>query len=172
MNIVNIHERVLQVDPAAAGALIDSLSSSQDRLWPKQLWPRMRFDRELGVGAQGGHGPIRYFVEKYTPGKAIRFRFTGPRGFDGFHAYEIEVCSEHEVVLRHSIRMKTHGRALLTWPVAYRPMHDALMEDSLAIAQLSLGLTPRITPWHPWVRLLRWLVSGGRAPSQNRLSKY
>lgn len=129
----------------------------------------MRFDRALAVGARGGHGPIRYFVEEYAPGKVIRFRFTGPGGFDGFHAYDILTGPEQQVFLRHSIRMNTHGRALLTWPLVYRPLHDALMEDSLAIAQLSLGLKPQIRPWSPWVRFLRWVVSGGRAPAQNRI---
>jgi hypothetical protein len=45
-------------------------------------------------------------------------------------------------------------------------MHDALMEDCLATAQVSLGLAPIIQAWSPWVRILRWLVSGGKARSQ------
>jgi hypothetical protein len=171
MKVVNVHERELETDPIEVGALIDSLASSEDRLWPKQLWPRMAFDRPLAVGAQGGHGPIRYFVEEYSQGKAIRFRFTGPKGFDGFHGYEIVSGPERRVALVHTLEMNTYGRALLTWPLAYRPMHDALMEDSLAIAQASLGLTPQIRKWSLWVRMLRWLVTGGRAHPQRTPDK-
>jgi hypothetical protein len=80
MKVINVHERELQADLEKVGALIDSLSSLEDALWPISSWPRMEFDLPLSVGATGGHGPVRYFVESYTPSQAIRFRFTGPKG--------------------------------------------------------------------------------------------
>jgi hypothetical protein len=166
MQVLNVHERMLEVDPVQIGALIDSLSSEEDRLWPKHVWPRMGFDLSLGVGAKGGHGPIRYFVEEYTPGKSIRFRFTGPKGFDGFHGFEIVSGPKQRVVLGHTLKMNTHGSAILSWPLIYRPMHDALIEDSLATAQVSLGLPSKIQLWSIWVKILRWVVSGGKARSQ------
>jgi hypothetical protein len=163
MEILNIHERVFEADPVKVGALIDSLSSGEDRLWPHHVWPRMAFDRPLGVGAKGGHGPIRYVVQEYTPGRSIRFRFTGPKGFEGYHGYEILSGPGQSVVLRHTLKMDAHGPALVSWPLVYRPLHDALLEDSLATAQVSLGLSPRIQPWSLRVKVLRWLVSGGRS---------
>jgi hypothetical protein len=166
MEVLNIHERALEAQPMQIGALIDSLASGDDRLWPKHVWPPMAFDRALGVGARGGHGPIRYYVEKYTPSKSIKFRFTGPKGFDGFHGYEIMNGPKQPVVLRHTLRMKPHGLAILSWSLVYRPMHDALLEDSLATAQASLGLSPQIQTWSLWVKVLRWAVSGGKARAQ------
>ena len=167
MDVLNIHERELEADPAAVGALIDSLSAREDRLWPKHAWPRMAFDRPLGVDARGGHGPIRYVVEAYTPGRSIRFRFTGPKRFDGFHGYEVaRGRSESSIVLRHTLKMTTHGLAMVSWPLVYRPMHDALLEDSLTLAQASLGLPPDIRPWSLWVKMLRWGVSGGKPVPQ------
>jgi hypothetical protein len=125
----------------------------------------MRFDRPLSVGATGGHGPIRYSVESYEPGQSIRFRFQGPKGFDGFHGYEL--LSEGDgVILRHRLEMETHGLAIITWPVLFGPLHDALLEDSLGRAEASLRLTPSVRPWSPWVRLLRWVLTGGRARKQ------
>jgi hypothetical protein len=126
----------------------------------------MEFDRRLSLGARGGHGPIRYFVEEYVPEECIKFRFTGPKGFDGFHGYERTKTSASTVVLHHTLEMTTHGRAILSWPAVYRPMHDALIEDSLATAAASLGLAPRIHPWSLWVRFLRWVVSHGKARAQ------
>lgn len=166
MNILNIHERELEANPIEVGALIDSLASKKDRLWPKHIWPRMEFDRSLRVGAKGGHGPIRYYVEKYSPGKSIKFRFTGPIGFNGFHGYEISGGPKLPVILRHTLKMDTYGTAILSWPLVYRPLHDALIEDSLATAQVSLGLTPKIQEWSHWVKILRWVVSGGKARLQ------
>lgn len=166
MQVLNMHERELEADPIQIGVLIDSLASKEDRLWPKHIWPQMKFDRSLCVGAKGGHGPIRYFVEAYTPGKTIKFRFTGPKGFDGFHRYDIVDDPKHAVGLRHTLKMNTYGLARLSWPLLYRPLHDALIEDSLATAQTSLGLTPKIKAWSPWVKMLRWLVSGGKARVQ------
>ena len=166
MEVLNIHERELEANQVQISALIDSLASKQDRLWPIHIWPRMEFDRSLGVGAKGGHGPIRYFVEEYTSGKSIKFRFTGPKGFDGFHGYDIVSGTKQQVALRHILKMNTYGPAILSWPLFYRPMHDALIEDSLTTAQVSLGLSPEIQTWSPWVKTLRWVVSGGKARSQ------
>lgn len=166
MKVLNVHERTFDRNPQHLGALLDSLASDADQLWPKRLWPRMAFDRPLGVGARGGHGPIRYSVEHYAPGESITFRFTGPKGFDGVHGYKIVTPSGYPAVLRHTLRMTTHGLAILSWPLVYRPLHDALIEDSLTRAQVSLGLTPTIKPWSLWVRFLRWVMSGGKAPPQ------
>ena len=166
VKVLNIHERVLSASPERVGALIDSLSSREDALWPKQSWPGIEFNRPLSVGAVGGHGPIRYIVEAYIPGRSIRFRFTAPRGFNGYHGYAVVDTDEHTCVLRETLEMTTHGPALLAWPFVFRPMHDALLEDSLALAQASLGLLPEVHPWSCWVRLLRWVLSGGRARKQ------
>ncbi len=68
----------------------------------------MEFDRRLGVGARGGHRPIRYFVEEYVPGESIKFRYTGPKGFDGCHSYEQIKTTADTVVLRHTLEMTIH----------------------------------------------------------------
>ncbi len=166
MNEINIHERELNAPVRDVGELIDSLSSRADRLWPTRFWPRMQLDRPLGVGARGGHGPIRYEVEAYNPGRSVRFRFTGPAGFDGFHELEIAGETGESVILRHSLRMRTRGLAILTWPLLFRPLHDALIEDAFATAEAALKLEPRIKPWSIWVRMVRAVTSGGRAPAQ------
>jgi len=167
MRILNIHQRQFEASAEAVGALIDSLASAADRLWPGRLWPRMRLDRPLGPGAAGGHGPIRYLVERYQAGKEIRFRFTAPRGFRGTHGYQVCCESDGRVILRHTLEMTTRGTALLSWPLLYGPLHDALLEDSLTLAAVMLGQHPDLRPWSRRVRLLRWLVSGGRAPAQS-----
>jgi hypothetical protein len=165
MKVRNVHERRFRAtDPV--GGLIDSLASPADALWPIESWPRIVFDRPLQIGAVGGHGPIRYVVEAYQPGKSVRFRFTGPKGFNGSHGYEVAAIGPETIVLRHVLEMTTSGLAILSWPLMYRPLHDALIEDSLATAQASLGYPPTVQPWSAWVKFLRWLVSRGRARLQ------
>lgn len=166
MKVQNIHERELPASPQQVGALIDSLSSRNDALWPRQCWPRMALDRPLGVGAAGGHGPVRYVVEAHQLGQSIRFAFTGPRGFDGHHRLEIVQAGAQRCVLRHTVEMTPRGAARLTWPLFFRPLHDALLEDALAVAQASLGQTPLVRPWSRWVKVLRWLASPGRTAPQ------
>jgi hypothetical protein len=158
VRVRNVHERVLAVPVEEVGALLDSLSSRSDRLWPKG-WPPMRFDRPLGIGAIGGHGPIRYEVEEYSPGRSVRFRFTAPAGFDGSHRYEVEALPQGGSVLRHVLEMEAGGMAVFTWPLLFRPLHDALLEDSLDRAETVLGNGPRRpSRWSWYVRLLRWVL--------------
>lgn len=166
MPIINIHQRDYPVPPEALGPMLDSLSSHNDRLWPVDMWPRMRLDRPLEVGASGGHGPIGYTVEAHEPGRSVRFRFTRPRGFDGIHRLEILPAGSGRSRLRHTIEMETRGLAHIAWPLAIRPLHDALLEDALARAEASLGLAPQVTPWSVWVKVLRWSMSRGRAVPQ------
>jgi hypothetical protein len=119
----------------------------------------MRFKGSLEVGARGGHGPIRYTVEGYAPGQSITFRFTGPRGFDGTHGFSIEPRGSG-TLLRHTIDMKLHGSARLSWPLIFRPLHDALLEDALAKAQGEMAPgRPGPGNWSPYVRLLRWVLA-------------
>lgn len=151
MNIRNVHQRTLSCAPEEAGALIDSLASPDDRLWPVDRWPAMRFDRGLVPGARGGHGPIRYEVAAHIAGREARFTFTGS-GLTGQHWLELD-CTGTRPVLRHVIQARVHGRLVVLWALAIRWLHDALVEDALDRAD---GLPPRRFP--PHVRILRALM--------------
>jgi len=171
MRVINIHERELNTWLEAAGALIDRLASDDDVLWPFDRWPPMRFDRPLGVGADGGHGPIRYVVEAYEPGLNIRFRFSQPEGFRGSHRFEIEKLAADRVKLRHVIEMQTVGMASLQWHIAIRPLHDALMEDALDRAEQFVGGSPPNRRWSSWVRFLRRAMKpGGKSRARSRVA--
>jgi hypothetical protein len=146
MQVLNVHEREIPVGVAGVATLLNSLSSDGDALWPRTMWPPLLFDRPLGVGASGGHGPVRYTVEEFSPGQMVKLRFTGPNGFNGYHRFEVLPKGEHSTVLRHTIDMNANGPALLTWPLVFRPLHDALLEDSLALAEATLGAVPLVRP--------------------------
>lgn len=153
--VVNIHERSYEVPASEVAALVATLASRDDRLWPFECWPRIRFDRGLVPGSSGGHGPVRYRVESVDPARELVFRFTGPSGFEGGHAFTITSVSDAATRLRHEIRLRPHGLARLTWPLFFRPMHDALLEEAFDKAAHELGL-PLERPYRRsfWVRLL------------------
>jgi hypothetical protein len=156
MRVANVHERAYDVPAAALGALIDGLASADDRLWPRAQWPPMRLHRPLAAGARGGHGPVRYVVEEHEPGRRVVFRFTAPKGFDGTHAFAADADAVGCAVLRHELVMHATGPALLTWPLFFRPLHDALIEDALDCAEGALtGRVPAPRRWSPYVRVLR-----------------
>ncbi|APU39046.1 hypothetical protein [Streptomyces sp. TN58] len=159
MGVFNVHERLLTAGPEQVGALIDTLSSGKgDRLWPHHLWEEMEFDRPLSVGAAGGHGPVRYTVAAYVPGTWVRFTFTGPRGFHGFHEFTVLPVDGERTVLRHTLAMTVSGVSRVTWPLAYRAAHDAVLEDSLDRAELACtGTIAHRARWSPYVRFLRGL---------------
>ena len=158
MNVLNIHERVLNATATEAAALVDSLGSPGDLLWPGDRWPRIRLDGPLSPGTRGGHHPICYTVEAFEPGRSARFRFTAPRGFDGIHMFEIEPTPAGGARIRHTLEMKTRGFATLSWPLIFRPLHDALVEDAFDRAERSFGPAPPAKPWSARVRALRWLL--------------
>ena len=159
MAVYNVHERLLAAKESEVGVLIDALSSGDDRLWPRGKWPRMKFDRPLTAGAVGGHGPVRYKVAAYVPSTWVRFTFTGPRGFHGFHEFAALAVDEERTLLRHTLAMDTRGPARLTWPFLWRPLHNALLEDSLDRAELACtGTVARPARWGRYVRLLRGIA--------------
>jgi hypothetical protein len=162
VRVLNVHERSFRASPAEAARLLDSLSSSDDSLWPSKDWPRMRLDRPLGIGATGGHGPIRYSVTSYEPGKRVTFEFISPRGFIGTHWFEVLPRENSGAILRHTIEMSLVGSALITWPLVVRPLHDALVEDALTNAQVALHEQAAPVVWSAWVRVLRKAVGRRR----------
>lgn len=165
--VVNIHERAYEAPLSEVAALVATLSSKDDRFWPYECWPRMRFDRGLVPGASGGHGPVRYRVERVDPAVEIVFCFTGPAGFNGGHAFTITSASDALTTLRHEIRLHPRGWARLTWPLFFRPMHDALIEEAFDKVGSELG-PPLENPHRrsTWVRLLRRAAMRTRRPQR------
>ncbi|MFB6864061.1 SRPBCC family protein [Streptomyces virginiae] len=159
MGVFNVHERLLTAGQGEVGALIDTLSGGEDDLlWPGRLWEAMEFDRPLAVGAVGGHGPVRYTVAAYVPGTWVRFAFTGPRGFHGFHEFTVLPVDAERTLLRHTLAMNVSGVSRITWPLAYRAGHDAVLEDCLDRAELACtGTIAHRARWSPYVRFLRGL---------------
>jgi hypothetical protein len=155
MRVLNVHRRVLAAPKVQAATLIDQLGARNDLLWPHDSWPRMRFDRDLQVGARGGHGPIRYAVAEYDPGRRVVFRFERPRGFDGTHGFELLPRTSGGCELVHTLAMEARGMAAPRWALVFGPLHDALMEDALDRASALTGTPFRPARWSPWVRVLR-----------------
>ena len=157
----NVHQRVLPLSPSEAGALLDGVASSEGGLWPTDRWPSMRLDRGLGVGASGGHGPIRYEVSDYEPGRRVTFRFSPGFPVAGHHWFEV-FTRDGQTVMRHEVEARPRGLMRLGWPLAVRWLHDALVEDALDRAA---GARQRAHS--PWVRLLRAVSGrGGRTPGR------
>jgi hypothetical protein len=158
MRIRNIHQRTLPGSIEAVAGLLDSLSEQDDRLWPGDRWPPMKMDAPLRVGAAGGHGPVRYQVSEYQPGRKIVFSFVDSgltAGFDGQHYFEV-VPIGGQVTLRHVLEARCGLGTWLHWIAVIRPLHDALLEDALDRAERALNPSSSAsTPWGLWVRLLR-----------------
>lgn len=155
MEFANIHERWMPGDMARAAQLLDGLAGPGDRLWPRQSWPEMRFQGRLEVGAAGGHGPIRYRVEGYEPGRQVSFQFLPETGFEGHHWFEL-VPRDGGVLLRHGLKARGGLLGSVYWTLAIRFLHDALVEDALDNAERALtGDVKRPARWSLWVRALR-----------------
>src|SRR5574337_541 len=151
----SVHSRICAAGTVdQVGALIDSLATPDDELWPDQHWPAMKLDRPLGTGAIGGHGPIRYRVVRCEPTRRVRFSFIRPTGFHGYHAFEARPVATG-CALRHALVMDTTGLAVVGWPLIWRPLHDTLIENALDKAAAHLTCSAPITSWSRYVRTLR-----------------
>ena len=165
-----MHERVIDAPAAAVGEVLDSLSSPDDRLWPRESWPPMRFDAPLGVGARGGHAFVRYRVVGYEPGRRVEFAFDPRIGVDGHHAFVVEPVDGRRTRLRHEMHADAHGVAALNWVFVIRALHDACVEDALDCAEhATTGAVARPARWSVAVRVLRrWVRGRSRARARER----
>lgn len=155
MKVLNIHKRTINQPKSKVAKLLETLSTVNDEIWPKEKWPKMKFKNGIRVGAKGGHGPIRYSVEKYNPNEIIQFRFLKPNGFIGIHKFEITELTDEETEIKHTINMYTKGRATFIWLLAIRPLHNALIKDGFNKLENSFSKINKNTEWSLWVKVVR-----------------
>ncbi len=158
MKVVNIHSRTIHQPIEKVGALLSTLASKQDRIWPSEKWPAMKFKAGLVLHAKGGHGPIRYTITKYIPNKSIEFTFSPPKGFYGTHSFEFTEKTATATEVKHTIDMYTKGTGTLTWLLAVRWLHDALLEDALDKIENQFSPDQKTTKMNWYVRMLRWVA--------------
>ncbi|PHR26240.1 MAG: hypothetical protein COA38_15405 [Fluviicola sp.] len=155
MRVLNIHKRTLNQPKSKVTELLKTLSTENDRIWPNEKWPEMKFKNGIQVGAKGGHGPIRYSVEKYNPDEIIQFRFSKPNGFNGIHKFEIIELDKEKTEIKHTIEMYTTGKGTLIWTFAISSLHNALIEDGFDKLENNFSENRKSTEWSLWVKFLR-----------------
>lgn len=158
MKIYNRHERMIPVPSDEVGTVLDSLSGPVDGLWPNGDWPPMKLDSSLQEGARGGHGPVRYHVTEYHPGRRVVFQFAADGltgGLDGRHFFEVVPRRDH-TILRHVVDAECDLDMWVKWRLLIEPMHDALIEDAFDKAETKVsGSAVTRSRWSLWVRILR-----------------
>jgi hypothetical protein len=105
MKVSNIHKRVILQSKGKISQILDTLSSQDDQLWPNEQWPPMIFKNGLSEGALGGHGPIKYSIQKYIHGNIIQFKFIKPDGYIGIHKFDITEIDSNKTEIKHTIKM-------------------------------------------------------------------
>lgn len=154
--VSDVHSRTVPASAEVVGALLDRLGSDRDPLFPTPVWPPMRFDRPLGVGADGGHGFIRYRVGAYEPGRHIRFDFTDGHGW---HEVTVQELGPDSCRVEHVLESQLPFLQRLLWSLAIGVVHGTVVEeifDNIERAATGRVLTPvRRTPR---VRLLNRLL--------------
>ena len=152
----NVQQRVIDAPAVVVGAVLDSASGPADRLWPAD-WPPLKLDAGLKVGSHGGHGPIRYSVSEYEPGRRIRFVPDADLGLEGYHEFTVTPQGPDRSLVSHVIDARLQGRMILSWPIAIRWVHEAVLRDLLdTVERNSTGrLAGAPARWSLWVRILR-----------------
>ncbi len=161
MNVINIHKRRINQPKESVYKLLDTLTTKDDKVWPYEKWPAIRFKNGLKVGSAGGHGPIKYRVDSIDYNKGIVFSFTNT-GFNGTHVLKVEELSDSEVEISHTIKMKTSGFAVLYWLFLVKWFHDALIEDAFDKLENHFLSEKKETEYNFWVKFLRMLKNKKR----------
>ena len=154
--ISNVHTREIAVPTAVVGQILDTLGSADDRLWATDIWVAdpVVFDRPLGVGADGGHGSIRYSVAEYEPGRRIVFAFPPDGGLSGTHRFELEGLGPDRCALTHRLEAETSRwmRPIVPVLIAW---HDAMVETAMDRAELeATGTLRRRTHIPRWLQIV------------------
>lgn len=174
MNVHNVHSREIAAPPEPVGALLDSLGSEDDRLWPVDRWPTtpLELDGPLAVGTHGRQGQIRQVVEEYEPGRRLVFRFAPGLGLVGTHRLEVKPLGTDRTRLTHTLECRVEPKMIALYPILIR-QHNALVEDLLDQAELTTtGRVARPAHWPASVCIanaveLRVLRSLGKLPPAN-----
>ena len=66
--------------PRRSAGLLDDIGGPHDALWPSPEWSPMWLDGPPAIGIAGGHGPLRYRVTTYEPGRRIVFTLDARTG--------------------------------------------------------------------------------------------
>ena len=155
MKVLNIHKRIINQPKIKVVEMIKTLSTEEDKIWPTEKWPAIKFKEGLKIGAKGGHGPIKYSVEIYHPSEVIQFRFLKPKGFNGIHKFELRDLTDKKTEIKHTIDMNTVGEGTLSWILGIRFLHNALIEDAFDKLENNFSENKKSTSWNFWVIFLR-----------------
>jgi hypothetical protein len=153
--ISNLHAREIAAPAVAVGEILATLGSADDRLWATNIWltTPVVFDRPLGVGADGGHGSIRYSVVEYEYGRRIVFAFSPHGGLSGTHGFELEALGPDRCRLTHFLEAETSRwmRPIMPILIGY---HDAMVETAFDRAELeATDSLKRRTHLPRWLRI-------------------
>lgn len=134
----NVHTRVTDGTLADAARLINALGTPDDRLWPRDRWPRMRLDHPVAVGSRGGHAGVRYRVLQVDAGRRLRLEFEpGSRpALTGWHEFRVDPIGPDGLLWTHELLIERPSPTVRT---ALLPLHDALLEDLFDQAESVLG---------------------------------
>lgn len=164
MKVINIHTRIINQPKEEITALFESLASKNDKMLATDKWPPMRLNDGKQKGSKGGHGAIRYTVQKYIADELIQFEFTRPKGFNGIHKFEITELAKNKTELKHTIDMYTTGTGIFAWSIAIHWLHDAYIEDAFDKVENYFLSKKKKTEWSIWVKILRQVLK----PSKKR----
>ncbi len=174
MKVYNRHDRIISTTETIAASILDSLSGPDDRLWPHETWPPMQLNGPLGKGSRGGHGPIRYHVEEFIPGKKAVFRFEPAglaAGLDGIHYFEISPVNGI-IRVAHVIEASCGPAMWLKWRFVIEPLHDALIEDAFDKVENAIaGENLKSSPWSGRVKFLREMIARKRRREERKGSR-
>ncbi|NLW91343.1 MAG: hypothetical protein GXY34_07055 [Syntrophomonadaceae bacterium] len=82
--------------------------------------------------------------------------------FDGRHYFEV-VPRRDYVLLRHVVEGECRFKDWMLWHLFIGPLHNALLEDGLDLAENSLTASSKVTRSSAWVKCLLYMIARQQA---------
>ncbi|OUR99028.1 hypothetical protein A9Q86_13250 [Flavobacteriales bacterium 33_180_T64] len=155
MRVINNHKRILKQSKDDVSKVFKTLGTPEDKIWPYENWPAIKFKEGIKHGSKGGHGRIRYTIIKFEEDNSIKFRFYEPEGFNGTHEFKIKSIDHITTEISHVIQMKTTIKASFFWVFVIRWLHDALIEEAFDKVENHFSTKIKTTKYSFWVIFLR-----------------
>lgn len=134
--MINTHRRVVAASPDRVWEVLARIGSPDDELFPQE-WGSVRAPEGIRGGAPLHHRGMLCRIEAAEPGRRLWIAFPPDHG--GEHGFTLTRASGGGTVVTHTLRVRQRSADRLSWFLAVRSIHNAVIEAALDNLERAVG---------------------------------